>query len=410
MLATTNWVGSFSIGYLCIDVIPKIDTEKPLAMKNLLQMVSAGGVEKFKHTDISCLAKTDTPLITAFLELYINNLRKEWIRGPIRRYVSEEANRFFLKGKIIFSRHLRQNVFHHERFFTASDEFTADNPVSRLLKAALNVCRAYPLAPHVSTQAKKLLCLFDEVSDERDAAKCLSEITIDRTTFRFQYLINLAKCVIERVSPWKQSLKVPVYSLMFDMNEVFEKFVAAELKRALTENGYKVITQSATRYLATRDDSPQLKPKRVFWLKPDISVFNPKVIQGRPACLVDTKWKMLRILENEEFRPNKSGDSREPVPQADMYQMYAYAHKYKCPVILIYPHHSGLPLQKQPLASPFLKYDCGDEEEPYTIVVCTVDITIDLVRARERESFRWSLLKLVQDIGQAPSRADESHV
>ena len=351
-------------------------------MKNMLHMVSAGGLVKFRPADISWLAKSDTPLITAFLQLYIDNLRKEWFKGPVRRYVTDEANRFFLKGKIIFSRHLKENAFHKERFYTASDEFTVDNPVSRLLKAALNVCRNFPLGPHASTQAKTLLCLFDEVSDERDATKCLSEITIDRTTFRFQYLINLAKSIIERVSPWKQSLKAPVYSLMFDMNEVFEKFIAAELKRAVVDTNYMIKSQSAEKCLARRYD-PKRPPlgKNVFRLRPDVSVLNSGILQ----CLIDTKWKKLKSSKNKEPNPKyfRTPENSEPVSQADMYQMFAYAHKYRCSVILIYPQEHDP--QAQLPARHLLEYHCDDTQEPYIIMVCTVDITIDLDRATERE-------------------------
>lgn len=400
-LAATNWVGSFAIGNLCIDVVPKIDTDdSEAAMANLLHMVSAAGLMRFKPADISWLVKSDKPLITAFLELYVENLRNEWLRGPVRRYVTAEANRFFLKGKIVFNRHLRENALHKERFFTTTDQFTVDNQISRILKAALKVCRKHPLASLPAVRVKTLLCLFDEVSDERVETTSLRNLCIDRTISRFENLLNMAQIILDNVSPWRANSREPVYSLMFDMNEVFEKFIAAELKRAVVGTGYEVKTQSAARHLATRADLTKPSHKKVFWLRPDITVINPKVSRERPECIIDTKWKMLRISKNEELKPGQFEllQGREPVSQADMYQMYAYAHKYKCSVILIYPHHPGIAFEKQPPATQLFAYHCGDIEEPYIIMVCTVDITTDLGRATEREKLRTSLVELIKNL------------
>jgi len=54
---------------------------------------------------------------------------------------------------------------------------------------------------------------------------------------------------------------------------------------------------------------------------------------GQPICVIDTKWKSI----NSSDRRNKYG-----ISQADMYQLYAYGHKYlknnsQKELMLIYP-------------------------------------------------------------------------
>jgi 5-methylcytosine-specific restriction enzyme subunit McrC len=183
---------------------------------------------------------------------------------------------------------------------------------------------------------------------------------------------------------------------MFNMNQVFEKFITEELRRATTGTHYQVKAQSSAEHLATKVNSTGRPGKPVFRLKPDISVFDNGILK----CLIDTKWKKLRTSENKEPKPKyfRTPENTEPVSQTDMYQMFAYAHKYRCSVILIYPHHSDIGRQTQPPACRFLEYHCGDTEETYIIMVCTVDITIDLGRATERERLQMSLLGLIQNL------------
>ena len=40
----------------------------------------------------------------------------------------------------------------------------------------------------------------------------------------------------------------------------------------------------------------------------------------KTELIIDTKWKLLTGNEDENYG----------ISQADMYQMYAYAHKFKC--------------------------------------------------------------------------------
>jgi 5-methylcytosine-specific restriction enzyme subunit McrC len=69
--------------------------------------------------------------------------------------------------------------------------------------------------------------------------------------------------------------------------------------------------------------------KGIFSLRPDLLVLQGREVQ----CVMDTKWKLLDASD----RKNKYG-----ISQADMYQLYAYGHKYlkgaaEKSLMLIYP-------------------------------------------------------------------------
>ena len=100
------------------------------------------------------------------------------------------------------------------------------------------------------------------------------------------------------------------FALLFDMNKLFEDFVGNWLIKNIN---CPIKLQDSKYWLAD-------EPKK-FRLIPDIVLNNGKII-------MDTKWK---LLDKEK--------SNQKISQSDLYQMFAYASKYKdCEkVYLIYP-------------------------------------------------------------------------
>lgn len=75
----------------------------------------------------------------------------------------------------------------------------------------------------------------------------------------------------------------------------------------------------------------------------------------KTELIIDTKWKLLTENEDENYG----------ISQADMYQMYAYAHKFKCnDIVLCYPFNGK---------KDFPAYE--DREGNKTIHIKTVDLS-----------------------------------
>ena len=307
----------------------------------------------------------------AYMQIFVDNLAKEWRRGPIRRYVCQEDNRPYLKGKLLLQYQLRKNLIHKERFFTACDEFTEDNSVSRLLKGALRICHEQIFSYAVATKARSLLPEFDGVLDDFPPFNYPLEVKLDRQTRRFEPLVNLAKLILSQVSPSPGQNGNKVYSLMFDMNEVFERFVANELQIALRGSDYRVRYQINGKTLLKKDGGGKFK------LIPDIGIyFNNDLV-----CLIDTKWKLLDLTK-----------SHANVSQSDMYQMYAYGKEYKSPrTILLYPRLDNLP---EVIATYKHHTENDDSHLTHEILVASVDISNPLHLTANRKKLKSSLKRL----------------
>ena len=114
--------------------------------------------------------------------------------------------------------------------------------------------------------------------------------------------------------------------LLFEMNLLFEAYVANTLKRSAAQEGHKVRVQGGRLYCVRDFASDKLR----FQTKPDVIISR----EGTNEPIVDTKWKKLAAPEDED---------NFAVSQADIYQMMVYAQLYKAKrVLLLYPHHAGL--------------------------------------------------------------------
>ncbi|GAM11759.1 5-methylcytosine-specific restriction enzyme subunit McrC [Geobacter sp. OR-1] len=379
-IKATNWVGTIGIGDKSIEVIPKIDaingqlSDVP-TRENLLAMVASAGYVPLARTEIARLAYDGKPLLAAFLDLYVDNLAREWRRGPIRRYVTRIENRPYLRGKLLLPEHLKANAIQQQRFFTVSDEFIEDNDVSRLLKAALYSCQRQQLCEQVARKAKGLLPDFEDVALVEFAPEERDRLTVDRQIKRFEPLVNLAKIILRSSSPSSSSAGDAVYSLMFDMNEVFERFIAAELHLALSGRQVTVQSQVGGKHLLHQNGRGR------FALRPDLAVF----CGSSTRCILDTKWKRLDL---DKTHAN--------VSQADMYQMYAYGKEFDSPrTILLYPRFGSLPdivATYEHYDKSATKSDCRKQ-----ILVATIDLSSPINSSAGIKMLHQSLHKLIDD-------------
>jgi 5-methylcytosine-specific restriction endonuclease McrBC regulatory subunit McrC len=113
---------------------------------------------------------------------------------------------------------------------------------------------------------------------------------------------------------------------IFEMNTLFEKYVARMLRRALAGNEFSVHPQGGRLYCLEDIDGGTKR----FMTKPDILVKRGALVE----LIIDTKWKRLSA---------RIDDPAQGVSQADVYQMMAYGHIYRCSrLMLLYPHHADL--------------------------------------------------------------------
>ena len=139
------------------------------------------------------------------------------------------------------------------------------------------------------------------------------------------------------------------------MEQVFESYVAQQLKKVFVPDGWEVSIQDKGCYLFE-------EPRRQFSLRPDIVIK-----KNNRIVVLDTKWKSLFDNEAKNYG----------ISQADMYQMYAYSKKYQTSEIyLIYPVNQEMRNHRP------IKFDSGDGTKVNVFFVDVTEIEADLIELR----------------------------
>jgi 5-methylcytosine-specific restriction enzyme subunit McrC len=150
----------------------------------------------------------------------------------------------------------------------------------------------------------------------------------------YKPLLYWVKLILNQQSPFTVKGDSKGISFLFPMETLFERYVAKILEKNVTK-GYEVKTQIRGQCLSEKPE--------VFLLKPDIAVYK----DGKISSILDTKWK---LIDQDAKYDNGSVDNKVGISQADMYQMFAYGHKYlngQGKLLLIYPQWGKFKTQKQ---------------------------------------------------------------
>jgi 5-methylcytosine-specific restriction enzyme subunit McrC len=334
----TNYVGVIQVPGLTVEILPKIDTSasraqnERLSQDNLLYMLAFTRSIPLLERDLASLGKQKMPLLDALISIFVERLTAELLRGLDHAYVHREENLACLKGKLLFSQQVRHNVAHRERVFVGYDDFVADTWPNRILKAG---CRRLLEMTSVSRLQKRLretIALLDDVSDREIGLHDFDRVHLTRNNERFLPLLEFCRMVLCGESPSVSAGNRQTFSLLFPMEKLFEEFVAEFISRhaACFELDRSFIHSQARgrqKHLLLRED----ESKR-FLLKPDI------VIEHAPhetRMIIDTKWKHLKTSDE---------NVNNGVAQSDIYQLYAYSHRYQSKHnVLLFPRVGGVP-------------------------------------------------------------------
>lgn len=361
-LVAQNFVGIINLGRDQVEILPKIESDTKDVRRSLARMIAAA-LELELHGDAETQAHRHAgSILEILIRLFCGQLWQAVRRGMVRRYESRADNLTVLRGRLSVATQIRQNLARPDRLFCVFDEFNEDNLLNQALKAALRVLHPVARSQANLRNIAELLFCFQYVEDIAPSGIKWELVSTDRLSVRYKPLLTLARPFIEGHSPDVVTGSGQGFALLFDMNELFERYVGAVARRVFGRKGLKVSLQGPKRHLAQHATGAA-----AFELRPDIVVSNGASVE----LIIDTKWKRLKEAAN-----------REGVGSADIYQMHAYATQYAAPeVVLLYPHHAQLGAW-QPRRAAYLLREPGMPPvgEARRVGVATVDLcTLDTV-------------------------------
>lgn len=337
-----SWVGVLRLpDGTAVEILPKTherpgERARPGSLERsralLLRMLTATD-ERFRVAPPAELQTAQMPLYEAVIRYALESIRAAVQRGVPHTYVPVNEERSGLRGRLDLPRQFRQLPHRAHLLHVTYDEFLPDRPETRLTR--LSVERLASLTRVAASQrlARELLHALDAVPPSRNIAQDFAGWRLGRGHSHFAPLESVCRMVLYELNPLVAGPRVQGQALLFDMNRVYESYVAGLLREQFP--AWRVQTQVTDRALGHVDG------QRAFLLRPDLLLTRP----DGTLIIADTKWKRLNPQPEPTF----------DIQNADVYQMLAYSQafhapsSYNFPLWLIYPRLRGLPDASSPI-------------------------------------------------------------
>ncbi|SHM96432.1 5-methylcytosine-specific restriction enzyme subunit McrC [Pseudomonas asturiensis] len=267
----------------------------------------------------TALQRFDAPLTEWVMSSFLDALDHLIKRGLRFDYQRVEEEQRYLRGQLNTARQMRQPPGRQHHFQIRHDVFLPDRAENRLLKTALDIVCKTTQDPSNWRLSHELRSMLLEIPDSRDTAQDFKQWRHDRLMAHYQPVKPWCELIIQQQTPLAVAGEWQGMSLLFPMEKLFERYVAACLRDSLPADA-TLYVQPSSEFLCTHQG------KKVFQLRPDLMI-----TQGEKKWVLDTKWKRL---DGEPGRKNYG------LNQDDFYQMLAYGQKYlggQGELVLVYP-------------------------------------------------------------------------
>ena len=250
-----------------------------------------------------------------FITMFIQYTDKLIHRGLKSQYIPKEENQYFLKGKLRFNQHIKENYIHKERFYVEFDEYMPDRVENRLLKSTIQLLLKKTKDYENKRALRQQLFIFDEVKLSSSYDIDISKINLHRGMEYYDMPLRFAKVFLKYKSFTSLRGKDNVFALLFPMEKVFENYIEFVLNNSKEFlNIDKVLVNGGkNEYLLSNETCEMAR------LQPDYLL---KMKDGKDI-ITDAKWKLLESKEIE----NK-GCETVNISSGDVYQIFSYLHFY----------------------------------------------------------------------------------
>lgn len=324
-------VGIIAANDCSLEILPKIDfpddTEETAVGKirhRLVHMLAVAlnlSIDDGKITPMQWQSET---ILEIVIRLFAEKLTDAARKGLPRRYIASEEELPALRGRLDVTKQFTLLAANPSRLYCLYDELSPDIALNQIMKTAISRLSRISRSSHNQRMLRELAFIYADITDLPATSLRWDEVNLDRTNARWSELLNLANLLLGERFQATSTGESDGFSLLFEMNTLFEEYVARMIARALSNSPFRAVSQGGRLYCLETDTGG------LFQTKPDILIKHGKTV----VQVIDTKWK--RIASQIDHK-------KQGVSQSDIYQMMAYGQIYGCSrLTLLYPHHRYL--------------------------------------------------------------------
>lgn len=311
-----------------IEVLPKTSRSSQQDMKNSRAVLC-------KMLYSATLNRMDLPIHEWIYNQFLTHLNKLVASGLRFDYLRIEEESPYIRGQLDITAQQRQPSGRAHLFHIKHDIYHPNRIENRLIKTALDYIQSHCRTHENWRMANELSHILAPITPLDRPLSLIPKWVDSKILHNYKAIKPWCVLILEKMNPHFQKGLHQGISLLFPMERLFEEHVAVCLKRQF-KSPWSLKTQAASEYMIEAIAEHTQSNKNRFQLRPDLLVS----YLSQPRYVMDTKWKLLDSLDSQ---------NNFNISQSDIYQMFAYGHKYlkgSGDLVLIYPKHSHF---EQPL-------------------------------------------------------------
>ena len=295
-LTPGSTIGALELGDLSVAICPKLDVSRVLFLASYAPGAFTLREERFDFEGANTL-------VEALALALASAARRAFARGLLHGYRTEEEALHTVRGRILVAEQIRRRFGVPVPIEVRYDEFTDDILANRLVRAAAVLLgRMRIRSPRARAGLRWIGATLGNVAPVRFAPSDVPEVAFDRLNEHYREVVALSRLILRHWAFEADRGGIRAAGFLMNMNTVFQEFVTQALRDDLRVSEHtfcsdKELTGRRRIYLDERG-RVRLAPDLTWW--------------DGPTCTFvgDAKYKNI---------------TGERIPNADLYQLLAYA-------------------------------------------------------------------------------------
>ena len=303
-LTPDSTIGALQIGDLSVSIQPKL----PIARVLYLASYAMGEIKLWDEF-------FDFEEAPTLVEMLVSTLsaaaRRAFARGLLHGYRTEEESLHTVRGRIRIDEQIRRRFGIAPPVEVRYDDFTEDVLANRLVRAASARLGKLRLRSKSRTALARIDARLENVAHVEFPPNDVPEVRFDRLNEHYRDVVTLARLILRHATIETERGGIRAVGFLMDMNKVFEEFVRRALRKELGLSHRAFPVGNRLPRSVFLDEGQEIK------VEPDLSWWDGT------TCMFagDAKYKVRG----------------ERVPNADLYQLFAYATALDLPAgLLVY--------------------------------------------------------------------------
>lgn len=315
-----NYVGTIQLSKKRINIFPRFDK----SFSKLIYLILYTKDIKFKNFKQNLkTTKGEDDLIEIVIQLFIEEVENILKRDFTKDYTRKTDNLEVIKGRINFTQDLKKNYLRGNKIYCEFDELNYNTIENQVILKALIIAKHKVNNTATKRRIQKYIKILETYCTVYEKSR-FPKIAYNRLNVHYKEIHYFCEIIMNNIgikNIYKSGEFLGKYSILIDMNELFEKFVAKLCKVYLSET-YDVLTQ-----YKKRDAIVTSMGKTYKYIIPDI-VLRKKTTGD--FTIIDTK--------NKDYDNNRLSNS--DIYQLSFYGMY-FSDMFEKPVKIsvVYPKY-----------------------------------------------------------------------